>query len=45
MSERENGDIRLSIRGFPADKLHLEEENIHVIEGSLDEENLLTADM
>ena len=38
MSERENGDIRLSIRGFPADKLHLEEENIHVIEGSLDEE-------
>ena len=38
MGKRENGDIRLSIMGFPADKLHLEKENIHVLAGSLDEE-------
>lgn len=42
MSEAENGDIRLSIWGFPADKLHLEEENIRILEGSLDEEKFAT---
>lgn len=38
MNRAENGDILLQLWGLPADQLYLEEENIRVLEGSLDAE-------
>lgn len=38
MSRADNGDILLDLWGVPADQLYLEEENIRVLEGSLDAE-------
>lgn len=37
MQPGENGDIRLRIQGFPSSGLNLEEPNIKVLDGSLDE--------
>ena len=38
MNQADNGDILLDLWGLPADQLYLEEENIRVLEGSLDAE-------